>query len=801
MPIVGDSRFSRILPLTMFERLQGLLQQMRSKVGEEALLLTPDILTQGVIPPEAQASRFTVLVSKQFSALLWGRQTEPAAGDDTRLILYQVELTFEPEAIASFLCELAHGLKSDPVILDSLKKSQYLQPNDAVLQSEFTLLLIEILSTNSISASESASSSSSISVCQPFIEEALYQQVEQERLLHQVTTQIRQSLELPVILKTAVQQVRDFLQVDRLLIYQFEFNSLTSAKQDTLDLGINPQSSTSSPAVVDRNLISEELPIYTSELGWGCVTYEARSSETISSVLNLMEECSSTHIPNCRKKYRQGLTFAVDDIEIAYQAYPCLLNLLRRIQVRGKLIAPLVVQNNLWGLLIAQQCFEPRQWKDSEKMFLKQIAEHLTVAIYQAKLYAQLQQQKTTLEERVIERTQALRDTLQAAQSANLAKSEFLAAMSHELRTPLTCVIGMSATLLRWSFGQEGSTSLPLPKQRTYLKTIQESGEHLLELINDILDLSQVEAGKAILNISDFSLSKLIQQTLRALKEKALDQKISLDIDLQIEQQSPDATTNEDRFCGDQRRVKQILFNLLGNAIKFTPAGGRVILRVWREHNLAIFQIEDTGIGIADDQLPLLFQKFQQLETSYHRTYEGTGLGLALTKQLVELHGGRITVESVFGEGSLFTVWLPSQLLVTATPKVTTTPTYISLPHGSIVLVEDQEEIATSICEILTAASYQIIWLTDASTAVAQIALLQPKAVILGWQLLGMDGSEMTHSLRSSPETQQIKVLALTTPTLSEDQEHDLNAIADDYLHKPIEPMQLLHKVTALMGN
>ena len=801
MPIVGDSRFSRILPLTMFERLQGLLQQMRSKVGEDALLLTPDILTQGVIPPEAQASRFTVLVSKQFSALLWGRQTEPAAGDDARLILYQVELSFEPEAIASFLYELGHGLKSDPVILDSLKKSQYLQPNDAVLQSEFTLLLIEILSTNSISASESASSSSSISVCQPFIEEALYQQVEQERLLHQVTTQIRQSLELPVILKTAVEQVRHFLQVDRLLIYQFEFNSLTSAKQDTLDLGINPQSSTSSPALVDGNLISEELPIYTSELGWGCVTYEARSSETISSVLNLMEECSSTHIPNCRKKYRQGLTFAVDDVEIAYQAYPCLLNLLRRIQVRGKLIAPLVVQNNLWGLLIAQQCFEPRQWKDSEKMFLKQIAEHLTVAIYQSKLYAQLQQQKTTLEERVIERTQALRDTLQAAQSANLAKSEFLAAMSHELRTPLTCVIGMSATLLRWSFGQEGSISLPLPKQRTYLKTIQESGEHLLELINDILDLSQVEAGKAILNISDFSLSKLIQQTLRVLKEKALDQKISLDIDLQIEQQSPDATTNEDRFCGDQRRVKQILFNLLGNAIKFTPAGGRVILRVWREHNLAIFQIEDTGIGIADDQLPLLFQKFQQLETSYHRTYEGTGLGLALTKQLVELHGGRITVESVFGEGSLFTVWLPSQLLVTATPKVTTTPTYISLAHGSIVLVEDQEEIATSICEILTAASYQIIWLTDASTAVDQIAMLQPKAVILGWQLLGMDGSEMTHSLRNSPRTQQIKVLALTTPTLSEDQEHDLNAIADDYLHKPIEPMQLLHKVTALMGN
>jgi two-component system sensor histidine kinase/response regulator len=128
----------------------------------------------------------------------------------------------------------------------------------------------------------------------------------------------------------------------------------------------------------------------------------------------------------------------------------------------------------------------------------------------------------------VIERTQELRDTLQAAQAANLAKSEFLAAMSHELRTPLTCVIGMSATLLRWSFGEGGSQIVPIHKQRRYLKTIQESGEHLLELINDILDLSQVEAGKAVLNISEFSLSKLTYQTLRTLQQKAFLQKVSL---------------------------------------------------------------------------------------------------------------------------------------------------------------------------------------------------------------------------------------------------------------------------------
>jgi two-component system sensor histidine kinase/response regulator len=280
------------------------------------------------------------------------------------------------------------------------------------------------------------------------------------------------------------------------------------------------------------------LPQLPSEGNWGCVTYEARASDDIPSVLNLIEEedCS-TQVPNCREKYHRGLTFAVDDVETGYTTSSCFLELLRQTQVRAKLVAPIVVQNDLWGLLIAHQCFEPRQWQDSEKTFLKQIAEHLSVAIYQAQLYAQLQQQKITLEQQVIERTQELRDTLQAAQAANLAKSEFLAAMSHELRTPLTCVIGMSATLLRWSFGEGGSQIVPIHKQRRYLKTIQESGEHLLELINDILDLSQVEAGKAVLNISEFSLSKLTYQTLRTLQQKAFLQKVSLEMDWRVESQ------------------------------------------------------------------------------------------------------------------------------------------------------------------------------------------------------------------------------------------------------------------------
>ena len=794
MPILGDPRFSRILPLTMFERLQELLQQMRSKIGEDAVILSNDELFKAEIVPEAQAQRFTVLVSKRFSALLLGerQEAELSAVEDNKQTFYKVGLTFEPDAIALFLTQLAQNGQILPLTLNLLARTQAsVQPNDAAIQSEFTLSLIEIISSSTSNDLPSPNPiHTNTFACQPLVEKALRQQVEQERLINQVTTQIRQSLELPVILKTAVEQVRHFLQVDRLLIYQFDdFQCAAVATKRNIAL----QGDKTEPSIFLP--LPKRSPL-NPELDWGCVTYEARASSAISSVLNLIEEENCfIEVSNCREKYQQGLTIAVEDVETAYTDSSCFLELLRKTQVRAKLVAPIIVQNDLWGLLIAHQCFEPRQWKESEKTFLNKIAEHLAVAIYQAQLYAQLQQQKTTLEQRVIERTQELRDTLQAAQAANRAKSEFLAAMSHELRTPLTCVIGMSATLLRWSFGKQGAQTVPLHKQRSYLETIQESGQHLLELINDILDLSQVEAGKAVLNISEFSLSKLTYQTLSTLQEKAFHQKISLEMDFQVEQHS-------DRFCADQRRIKQILFNLLGNAVKFTPAGGRVTLRVWREQNLAIFQIEDTGIGIADDQLPLLFQKFQQLETSYHRTYEGTGLGLALTKQLVELHGGRIEVESAVGEGSLFTVWLPAQPLVTAaSSKATASQRNSHKPLGSIVLVEAQEESATPICEMLTTAGYQVVWLIDGSTAVEQIELLQPKTVILGWQLTGMDGYEMTHSLRNSPTTQQIKVLALTTPTLSEDQEHDLSAGVDAYLHKPVEPVQLLHKVRALMGD
>lgn len=631
------------------------------------------------------------------------------------------------------------------------------------------------------------------------MDKALYQQLEQERLLNQVTGQIRQSLELSVILSTAVERLQQILQVDRLLIYQFDFQWSLPPGECSIELGwdTDDEDRDTQQMTLSRSLSGRSKP---GKNGYrGCVTYEARSSEKILSVLHLSEADSCFfQTPEAQAKYKKSrASLIVNDVENTYADSPCFLEFLRRIQVRAKVVFSIVVQEQLWGLLIAHKCSQPRSWTEEETKFMTQVTEHLSIAIYQAQLYTQLQQQKQTLERRVVERTQALHDALLAAQSANRAKSEFLATMSHELRTPLTCVIGISATLLRLYSNGAGIKQLPVEKQQEYLHKIHDSGEHLLELINDILELSQVEAGKTVLQISEFSLTKLAQQSLYSFKDRAEEQNILLIDDIQVK-------SAQDIFIADRRRVKQILSNLLSNAIKFTPERGKVTLQVRVDGNTAIFKIEDTGIGIPQEQQPLLFEKFQQLDSSYRRQYGGTGLGLALTKQLVELHGGAIKFTSTENVGSTFTVYLPtqpvpsrnSQQQVKDSAFKTSLPTaYANNPLGRFVLIENDEEIATLICEILTAAGYQVVWLVEGLTALEQIQLLQPTAVIVDLYLSGQDGYEIIHHLKNTEATRHIKILALATHSESVSSESVLIAEADDLIAKPIKPNQLLNKI------
>ena len=473
---------------------------------------------------------------------------------------------------------------------------------------------------------------------------------------------------------------------------------------------------------------------------------------------------------------------AIPDVTMAYPDAPCLLALLQRVQVKAQIIAPIVIHGEVWGLLIAHQCDRPRQWKNQELLLLRHIAEHLGVAIQQAQLYEQLREQAQSLETCVVGRTHELQDALASAQTANQAKSEFLATMSHELRTPLTCIIGMSATLLRWSFGDLSA------RQREYLNTIHTSGEQLLTVINDILEVAKIEAGRVALDVSEITLSTLVRQSLEPFRALARDRQIELTSDTTL-------LAGNDTFSGDGRRIKQILSNLLSNALKFTAPGGRVTLRSRRENQVAIFQLEDTGIGISDAQKPLLFTKFQQLEPSRQRRYQGTGLGLALTKQLVELHGGSISVNSREGVGSVFTVRLPAQRLTTAAAAQTLEPTTLPEPVvGRIVLVEDQEDMAGLICDLLTAAEYQVIWVIEGSRVVEQVALLQPAVVIISMGLTGVDGYHVIQALRDSLVTGSVKMLALASEKEADRPVQGVDAV----LPYPLQPEQLVDAINRL---
>jgi signal transduction histidine kinase len=231
---------------------------------------------------------------------------------------------------------------------------------------------------------------------------------------------------------------------------------------------------------------------------------------------------------------------------------------------------------------------------------------------------------------------------------ANRHKSEFLANVSHELRTPLNAIIGFSEVLRERMFGDIND------KQAEYLDDIHEAGKHLLSLINDILNLAKIEAGRMDLELSRFDLGEALQSSVNVVRERATRQGIVLSLELH-----PEAVD----WVADERKFKQIMLNLLSNAVKFTPEGGKVMVRALCEDHRARISVADTGVGIAEDQLNLIFEEFRQVGTDYLKKSEGTGLGLALAKRYVELHGGEMKVSSEVGRGSTFTFTLPQKSL------------------------------------------------------------------------------------------------------------------------------------------
>jgi signal transduction histidine kinase len=238
-----------------------------------------------------------------------------------------------------------------------------------------------------------------------------------------------------------------------------------------------------------------------------------------------------------------------------------------------------------------------------------------------------------------------LRHALEAADAAIKAKSAFLAAMSHELRTPLNAVIGFSEMLSLETFGSVGD------RNKEYLNDINGSGRHLLALINDILDIARIEAGHAELHEEVVDLKAMVHQTVAMLMPQAHAEHIHL-----VESIDDDVQT----LYADERRLKQVLINLLGNAVKFTMEGGEVAITARRVAEGVAIAVSDTGIGIAEQDIPRVMSQFGQVDSSLARQYQGTGLGLPLAKQLTELHGGALVIQSVLGAGTTVTVTLPA---------------------------------------------------------------------------------------------------------------------------------------------
>jgi len=255
--------------------------------------------------------------------------------------------------------------------------------------------------------------------------------------------------------------------------------------------------------------------------------------------------------------------------------------------------------------------------------------------------------EKLELEEKIKESTAELEVAMRNAQVANQAKSDFLASMSHELRTPLTSILGLSEVLQEEYFGKLNS------KQKQYLNDIQESGQHLLLLINDILDIAKIEAGKMELELGPVVVKELLENSLIMIKEKAGKHNIKLDVDLAPEIKGL-------KIQADERKLKQIIFNLLSNAVKFTPDGGRIQLGASCEDGKLAVAVTDTGIGISLEKQEKVFQEFYQVEAGLRDKTPGTGLGLPLSRKMVEMHGGEIWCESEGeGKGSRFVFTIP----------------------------------------------------------------------------------------------------------------------------------------------
>jgi len=404
-----------------------------------------------------------------------------------------------------------------------------------------------------------------------------------------------------------------------------------------------------------------------------------------------------------------------------------------------------------------------------------------------------LRAERIQLAQRVAERTQELSAVNAKLLRSARMKDEFLATVSHELRTPLSVILTITEAMEDQVYGELGAA------QAKALQRMRKSGRHLLALINDILDVSKIESGKLDLEIGPLSLQTICEDSLQMVQEAATAKQLKLTATI-------DPTIS--LFYADGRRLMQMLVNLLNNAIKFTPHGGRIGLTVHgeRNHDVLYFTVWDTGIGIAEHDMPRLFQPFVQLDSRLAREYQGAGLGLALVYRLAELHGGSVAVTSEVNQGSRFTISLPWRATThLSTPQQTaegnapppTTAMREQQPAPLLLLVEDNAISMEALEAYLRALGYRMILAHTGAEAILQAKEHQPDLILMDIQMPEMDGLEAMQQIRRHPALTHTPIIALTALAMPGDRERCLTAGATAYLSKPVS-LQHLKQVIQL---
>ncbi|KAB8316399.1 response regulator [Tolypothrix campylonemoides VB511288] len=617
-------------------------------------------------------------------------------------------------------------------------------------------------------------------------EELLASSAERERAIAFVIQRMRQTLEIEQIFSATTQELRQVLNCDRVVVYRF-----------------HPDWS--------GEFVSESVAE-----GWKALIREQKNQPELTQVAINQDNCAikgfgdvdkiiqDTYLYNTQGgSYRSGTSYrCVWDI---YKAGfdSCYLELLEQFQTRAYITVPIFCSNQLWGLLGVYQNSAPRHWKEAEIKMVVQIGAQLGVAIQQAQLLAQTQKQSTELKQ-----------AKEIADKANRAKSEFLANMSHELRTPLNAILGFSQLMNR-------DTSVKAEHQQ-FLKIINRSGEHLLELINDILQMSKIEAGRITYNENNFDLHRLLDSLEGMLKLKAQSKSLNLVFERTLE--VPQFITT------DESKLRQVLINLLDNAIKFTEIGS-VILRVsltdgasgdieedteqgvFSPSYTLHFQVTDTGPGIDPDEFNKLFQAFGQTTTGL-KSGQGTGLGLSITQKFVEIMGGQIQVSSTLGVGTQFTFFIrvrqatepkTQTLELTSQKAIRLAP---QQPSYRILVVEDKQTNRMLLVKLLDSLGFQVQQATNGQDALTVWEIWQPHLILMDMRMPVMDGYEATKLIKARekqmkqmvPHPHQTIIIALTASAFEEEKHKILSAGCDDVLSKPFQEQDLLAEISKYLG-